>query len=402
MKRSLTYAWMALSLLVGVIWSKPCQAYPWMIRHDYTGCATCHTDPSGGFLLTAYGRAQTQTLLSTFGKGPEGNEVDGRSQLLWGAVTPPDWVNVGAALRYLYLYNKPSSGSAMTRSILMQTDLRAVINVGAFEAAGSIGYAHEGGQGAWITRRNQGDNLVSREFWLGYNFDDEHNTKVRAGRMYLPYGLRVIDHTLFVRNATRTDLDSQQQYGVSIFHGADDYRFEVMAVLGNYQLRPDQYRERGYSAYVEYAAAARMGIGMSSLLTYQGESSSPSVTGAAIRGAHGPFVRWAPSSSVALMSEWDLLHEGSTSGGNPVMGVAGLVQADWEVYRGVHAVVTPELFLSDFQTGSDSLSYRGWVTGAWFPYPHLDFRLDGIYGSESMAGSRMNYVMALGQAHVSL
>ena len=34
-----------------------------MIRHDYTGCATCHADPSGGGLLTLYGRAQSDLLL---------------------------------------------------------------------------------------------------------------------------------------------------------------------------------------------------------------------------------------------------------------------------------------------------------------------------------------------------
>lgn len=402
MKRSLAIVWMALSVIVGLFWAKPCEAYPWMVRHEYTGCATCHTDPSGGFLLTAYGRAQTQTLLSTFGKGPEGNEVDRRSQLLWGAVSTPDWADAGASLRYLYLYNKPNGTPATTRSILMQADLRGAIHVGAFEAAGSLGYAHEGGKDAWVTSRAQGDNLVAREFWVGYNFDEERNTKLRAGRLYLPYGLRVLDHTLFVRNATRTDLDAQQQYGLSLFHGADNYRVEVMAVLGNYQLRPDKYRERGYSAYVEYSALDRLALGVSSLLTYQGESSSPSITGAAIRGAHGPFLRWAPIRSLALMSEWDVLHNGPTSGGAPIVGLAGLIQADWEFYRGLHAVATPELYLSDFQVGTDSTSYRGWLTAAWFAYPHVDFRIDGIYGSESFAGTRMDYVMALGQAHVSL
>ena len=40
-------------------------AYPWMIRHEYTGCAICHGDPTGGGVLTAYGRAQGDLLLRT-------------------------------------------------------------------------------------------------------------------------------------------------------------------------------------------------------------------------------------------------------------------------------------------------------------------------------------------------
>src|SRR4051812_21873295 len=40
-------------------------AYPWMIRHEYTGCAICHGDPTGGGVLTPYGRAQGDLLLRT-------------------------------------------------------------------------------------------------------------------------------------------------------------------------------------------------------------------------------------------------------------------------------------------------------------------------------------------------
>jgi hypothetical protein len=399
MRRVAWSTWLALVVVFIASWASPCAAYPWMIRHEYTGCAVCHTDPSGGFLTTEYGRAQTQTLLSTFGRGPEGNEVDGRSQFLMGVAKMPQWLNVGGTARYLQMYTKPRGGPGSSRGILMQTDLRTVVSVGAFEAAGSLGYAREGAQASWITSRPQGNNLVSREFWLAYNFDEEKSTKLRVGRMYLPFGIRMLEHTVFAKQASQTDLDSQQQYGASLFHGTDTYRVEVMAIAGNYQLRPDKYRQRGYSAYIEYAVANRTGLGFSSLLTYQGESMASEVSGPALRGAHGPYLRWAPFSSLAVMTEWDLLHVGPTNGGSPMAGVAGFVQADWEAYRGIHFVV---MYLSNFSTGSNSLSYRGWVGAAWFPYPHFDIRADGIWGSETYAATRMDYTMILGQVHVSL
>ena len=40
-------------------------AYPWMIRHGYSGCGVCHVDPSGAGLLTDYGRAQSELLMAT-------------------------------------------------------------------------------------------------------------------------------------------------------------------------------------------------------------------------------------------------------------------------------------------------------------------------------------------------
>ena len=58
------------AVLAALFWSvmvfaAQAQAYPWMIRHEYNACATCHTDPSGAGLLTAYGRAQSSILLSS-------------------------------------------------------------------------------------------------------------------------------------------------------------------------------------------------------------------------------------------------------------------------------------------------------------------------------------------------
>lgn len=394
--------WLAVAaalatLLVVSTWSRESQAYPWMIRHEYTGCALCHTDPSGGFLLTQYGRAQTQTLLSTFGRGPAGEEVDSRSLFAFG-VPLPEWLNLGFSGRYMYMYMKPKGFAGVGRSVWMQSDARAAVNVGRVEAAGSLGFSHEGGQAAQVTSR-PGDNLVSREFWLGYNFDDDKNYKLRVGRMYLPFGVRTIDHTLYVRNATQTDLDSQQQYGAAFFHQAENYRFELMGIAGNYQMRPDGYRRRGYSGYLEYAAAARLGVGFSSMATYQKLDELHQVAGAMIRGAHGPFMRWAPISSLAIMSEWDVLHSMPTGGGDPVIGIAGLIQADWEFVRGVHAVVTPEIYLPNIGGRNSGTGYRGWLTAAWYVYPHIDLRADAIYANEPQGGSA---TIALGQVHVSL
>jgi hypothetical protein len=388
-----------LVFLLVSTWSRPGHAYAWMIRHEYSGCATCHTDPSGGFLLTAYGRAQRQTFLSTFGRGAGDAEVDARSEFAFGLVKLPDSVNLGFSQRNLVLYEKPDGSAGTARHVWMQTDARAALDFGKIEAAGSLGFAHEGGLAAAITSRPK-DNLVSREFWVGYRFGDAGDDRLRVGRLYLPFGLRTLDHTLYVRNATQTDLDTQQQYGAAFFHQSDSYRFEVMAVAGNYQLRPDVYRARGYSGYVELNPASRLGVGLSSLLTYQGESFNANISGAALRGAHGPFARWAPIPTLALMTEWDVLHEGSTQGASPIVGVAGMVQADWEAVQGVHVAVTPEVYAPDTQQGG--VGYRAWLTAAWFPYPHFDLRADAIRARDVFGTAAVNYTLVLGQLHVSL
>ena len=41
-----------------------------------------------------------------------------------------------------------------------------------------------------------------------------------------------------------------------------------MGILGNYQISPDKFRERGYSAYGEYLLDTHTALGVSSLITH--------------------------------------------------------------------------------------------------------------------------------------
>jgi hypothetical protein len=375
-----------------------------MIQHQYTGCATCHVDPSGGYLLTTYGRAQTQALLSSFGKGPEGDEVDSRSNFAFGLMPPNDTLNLGASVREAWFSQKAvdPKGKATSSWILMQADVRAAVTVGRFIATGSLGFLQDGHHAAQVTTGDK-NVLVSREYWLGMRLGEEGNTMLRVGRMYLPYGIRVIEHPFYVRSMTGTNIDYQQQVGASVFHETDAYRFEVMAIAGNYQISPDQYRERGYSAYVEFAAATGAQVGFSSKLTRT--KLNPMTHGRdSYFGAHGPMARWSPIEHVAVLAEVDLLHLSST-GAPTKIGMAGVGQIDWEMTRGLHTMLTGELYDGpEFNIDNrHHLWNRDWLSFVWFAYPHVDLRLDSYWASESLLPpSRTNSVGALGMLHVSL
>jgi hypothetical protein len=386
------------ALWIVLAWVHPAHAYPWMVRHGYTGCGVCHTDPSGGFLLTAYGHAQTQTLLSTWGRGPAGDEVDSRSEFAWGAVPLPEWLNAGIAARNLVMYSKPRGYPGDSRFVQMQADARVVVTQGNFEAAGSLGFVHEGALAAAVTRSDT-DNLVSREFWLGYHFGEDQNMQLRAGRMYLPFGLRVIEHNFFVRARTQTDIDSQEQWGAAFFRQGDAYRTEIMAIAGNYQISPDEFRQRGYSAYGELNVAPSVAVGLSSLVTYAKTDTELGVS--AVRGAHGPFLRWAATPDLAVLAEADVAHS-TPQYAQTEAGVVGLAQADWEFVRGVHGLLSGELDLPRFQDSVDAWSHREWLSAAWFLYPHIDLRADAIWASEVFGPQRIESATVLGQVHVSL
>ena len=54
--------WSLVALFVSLVPSRA-HAYTWMIKHGYASCPVCHADPSGGELLTTYGRVQSDELL---------------------------------------------------------------------------------------------------------------------------------------------------------------------------------------------------------------------------------------------------------------------------------------------------------------------------------------------------
>ena len=188
------------------------QAYPWMIRHDYTGCATCHVDPSGGGLLTEYGAAQGDILLRTrYGASAADPDVTLAAGFLWGAVHPPEWFIAGGSLRTLIYDQKIGSGPSSSGLVLMQADLRAAIVSGGFRAYASAGFVNVDGSAASVS-----GGFVSREHWVGWAFGNDDAFLLRAGRINLPFGIRQIEHTLFVRQASRTDLNDPQQHGLAL------------------------------------------------------------------------------------------------------------------------------------------------------------------------------------------
>lgn len=471
------------------------QAYPWMIRHSYGGCLTCHADPSGGELLTQYGRAQGDLLLrmrygkddvsgatshgegasenfdsfdsfdtessdggdatteaaAETGDGPadsentpgpkakpkededaeeedeEGEDEEeepkpkkgsGRevavpfrvvaadaaaveaeddagpgSGFLWGLVQTPDWLLLGGSYRHLNIYQFGEEDPFDT--FPMQLDLYGQLQVGVFRAGGSIGGARvkpasRHARKAQVTTNQGYDwNVISRTHWVGAQFGDGGEYFVRAGRLNLPFGLRIPEHTSWVREATRTDRESDQQHGVAFAYSGADFRAEVMAIAGNYQLNPDRFRERGYSFYIEGLLSPTAAIGLSSMITHAEADVDTLREVSTNREAHGAFTRVALVKPLVLMAELDMLQRTDRK-----TGYVGWVQADYELVQGLHFMLTGEVLdqgRSTLETptgeeisapGAGDPRLGGALTIDWFFLPQLEARFDAVVRQE--------------------
>ncbi len=363
-----------------------------MIRHGYNACATCHTDPSGAGLLTPYGRAQSSILLSSKYQQKSNEEPGSGKEFLFGLTPLPDWLLLQGWFRNGYLWNNVN-GHVDSRFLPMRADLGTHVTLGALRASATIGYnankAAALSEEAWVTGASTHGNLVSREHWVGVSLAED-SLLARAGRINLPFGLRNIEHTAWVRSETRTDINQGQQHGVAIAYSGETWRGELMGIAGNFQIYPDAYRERGYSAFAEISVAPRYGVGISSLVTHATTDIQTQTN--TTRQAHGVFARAAPLQALVLLGEFDALLVSST--GIPGRtGYVGFLQLDAEPIQGVHGMVTSEILN---RGGPGEHANVGlWLSAAWFPLPHLDARADLIRRTADGAPAIVTYLLQL-------
>jgi hypothetical protein len=374
------------SALLILSFSSTSHAYPWMIKHGFAKCASCHTDPMGGETLTGFGRVISDTTLST---RYDGSTDPTRNAMLFFGVVEPEWLNLGGSVRVMDAdYQFPKNGAPGTFDYFpMQMDAYGQVRFfRRLRVSGSLGVgdATKGrieSRAAQITENNaNGDlNLISRTHWVGYDISDD--VLVRAGRINLPFGIRMSEHTMWVRAATRTDRESQQQDGAAVDYSGGRFRGEIMAIAGNYQISPDKFRERGYSAYGEYLLDPHTAVGLSSLVTHAADDRFLVNGQPYTRQAHGVTGRWSPMEPLAILAEADVLFSNQTK-----VGYVGMVQGDYEFVQGFHGILTGEILDAGLSTAAGTVAVPGagqpkvggWITAAWYFFTHFDVRADLI------------------------
>ncbi len=393
----------ALSVLACLMLaSRPAFAFPWMIREGYTGCNTCHADPSGAGILTQYGRGMEEVIL----RMPYKKDADpGKTgNFFFGAFDLPDQLLLQTDARNLVMTVIPNGSPAQLYDYVMQLDQSAQLKLGRFRMNGSIGYTPPtqewGGGGALAASLTDQPSswgaIVARQYWLGLDIGKDEEFLLRAGRLNVPYGIRTLEHPFFVRSVTRTDSNTGQEHGVSLAYTGEKVRGEVMAILGNYAIRPDAFRERGGSAFVELTPSTKVAIGASALITHADVARSdlePSLSASPIfRQDYALHARISPAKALVILAEVDALYNSQQLPGGGTsnhFGMASLLQVDLQLYQGIHLLAANEIYNGHIaeKNAYNTTTVTAWGGLWWFFAPHVDLRVDFVYATGSAPGS---------------
>lgn len=342
---------MSISLMASLFWSISAFAFPEMVRHNYVNCMTCHASPSGGGVLTQYGRELSKEVLSTSGK-------DGEQQFAYGVVKTPEWLNMGGDFRGMAFY-RDSPTATEGRAFPMQTDIEAAIAYKKMIVAGMLGYKGEKTpiSEPFIKK------IISRRHYINYRPTDE--ISLRGGRFQANYGINTPDHVITIKRGLGWD-QGTETYNVETAYIGERFNVFATGIFGRPDA-PELNRETGgtLTGSVVFFDSLKTGVSY-----FYGTNKLAS------RQVAGPWGILGFTPHFFLLTEFDF--QGLTPKSGPLLsrqwGMVEYNRLDYEFFQGFHGYLTQELSRLDFGN-PDTLSKAYGIGIQFFPRPHLELNL---------------------------
>lgn len=321
---SVRWSWV---LAVGLAWTwgaAEARAEPKFLSKQYTRCTTCHVSPTGGGLLSAYGRSLSHRELSTTGAPvPSHGEMDsepGEESFLWGALGDAlGPVQLGVNLRPSHL-RFSFLDMDVDRNVLMVADVQAAVRLDDWVLFGQVGRELDGAD----------YRLDSSEYWAGYRPDE--GLGFRAGRFLPAYGIRFADHTSYNRSFLGL-AQYDQILGVEVSHTRGRYLTQVSFGPGRAESLID---DDGRSAFTG-TGRVQVDLGSRTVLAASGLFRAESDAEPAM-GSAGLAVGFAPASRLTTWTQVDgQFRDGASEAAWVIAN-----ETSFELYRGIWAVVTPQ------------------------------------------------------------
>jgi hypothetical protein len=337
-------------------------AYPqWQFSSGTSRCNQCHFAPAGGSLITNYARDAIGEDLSS---------LQGNGGFAFG-VDLPGWLALGVDLRGAYLRHYAGNpDGTMSALFPMQADAQArVAFADTFSLMATVGY-----RGSARTASNElGDNnyfpasadrFIAREYYLMWR-PGAIGPYVRAGRFFAPYGLRLAEHTTYVRRDNGFNL-LYETYGLSGGVVQNNWELHLTGFIPDL-VRSYGPKQSGVAAMFEYRLLDAVALGLDGKVAV-GDGAKRYTGGVFAKGYVAPI-------KTIFMGQVDVVTVQGSSGvsSNQLIGYIGPTIFP---VRGVWLAGYLEINQTDIKVkGTATQAVNGQLN--WFPYPHIEFILQG-------------------------
>jgi hypothetical protein len=284
------------------------RAEPYLAVQMGLKCGQCHVNPTGGGLRTAFGDIFAQTVLPA-------QHLDSALDNWNGQVGP--YLRAGGDLRFDASLTQIPNTKSVQQFALEQTRVYLEADVIPNRLL------------AYVDEQVAPGGALDREAYLLY-WSAGHDWYVKAGQMYLPFGLRLQDQTAFILTATGINMTTPDQ-GVEFGweHGRWDAQLAVSNGTAGGAVTGDG---KQYSTQLAYVASQwRVGIALNRNDQSGGAKSAYGIFGGLKTGP------------IAWLAQAEITDDESIADGQGKQ-LATLLETNWLIARGNNLKITDEFF----------------------------------------------------------
>lgn len=322
------------------------RAFPENIRHGYMNCTACHVSPSGGGVLTPYGRSLSSELMSTWGTQKVSGFLFSDTE---DAGNQPPWFRAQVFLRSVQI-KRNNSSVERAQFIPMQGDVEAGAEFEKYAGMVTLGFRAKDASSKNLTE------FFSRRHYFLYRATDEWN--VRAGKFMFSFGLNNTDHI----TATRRGLGWDQ--GTESYNLEATYMTEVsstgLTAIANSPEEKGIKKEAGFAINQNFLVGKSSKVGFSA---YSGEQD------AGKRLVFGP--QWILSLTEKFYFESELFFQNKKTSVDTQNGFATFHRLGYEAVKGLNLYT--QFDRSYLDNSNRSTQFDSYGAGfQWLPFPHFE------------------------------
>jgi len=354
--------------------AREARAYPqFQFSSGTTRCGQCHYSPSGGTLISSWGRDEAGDTISLGGDG----------SFLHGLWSPPSWLALGVDVRLAALRNDVGGADSPEVAFFpMQADLYTRLAYDAFSlnvTVGARGVVRPPDPSLGGRTSDIGSRMMSREHYLMWR-PSATGPYVRIGRFQAPYGLRFVEHIFFVRANTGYNL-YEETYNASGGYVDEDWEVHATAFTHIPNSLPDFLgasgaAENGGVAYGEKRFAKMAAIGLQTRIGIGKEESRYQ------GGAVGKL--WIEKARLLFLGEADFIRQQFPQAGNFAQNQFVSYTGVTYFIRGYMLGLAYERFQEDLAVSATGRN-AGDLEVSIFPWAHFELNLLGRYETRATA-----------------